>query len=131
MRNLNCLKSVCKEAEPLPHGLSPAIKWQDKVPDTIVLARADMTSIHTIICSAQLRWAGHIVHMSDERLPKKCVCVCVCVCVCACVRACVCACVRVCKKYVCVNVCVRACTYICMYVCMHASMNIYIYIIYI
>jgi len=48
------------------------IKWQDKVLelDTLVLARAGVTSIHTIICSARLRWAGHVAHRSDEHLKK-------------------------------------------------------------
>ncbi|KAK7111076.1 hypothetical protein V1264_014854 [Littorina saxatilis] len=35
------------------------IKWQDKVPDTEVLARADLPSITTILMQSQLRWAGH------------------------------------------------------------------------
>ena len=32
-----------------------AIKWQDKIPDTEVLARANMPSIHTILMQTQLR----------------------------------------------------------------------------
>ena len=46
------------------------VRWQDKVPDTEVLHRADMTSIHTLISKNQLRWAGHVVRMDDNRLPK-------------------------------------------------------------
>jgi hypothetical protein len=48
-----------------------AIKWQDKVPDTEVLARADLPSIHTILMRYQLRWAGHLARMSDHRIPKR------------------------------------------------------------
>lgn len=47
------------------------IKWQDKIPDTTVLDRADMHSIDTILMQSQLRWAGHLVRMPDYRLPKK------------------------------------------------------------
>ena len=47
------------------------IKWQDRIPDTEVLTRADLPSIYTILMQSQLRWAGHVARMSDERLPKK------------------------------------------------------------
>ena len=46
------------------------IKWQDKIPDTEFLTCADLPSIYTILMQSQLRWAGHVVSMSDERLPK-------------------------------------------------------------
>ena len=47
------------------------IKWQDKVPDTEVLARAGLPSIHTSLMQSQLRWAGHVVRMPEHRLPKR------------------------------------------------------------
>ena len=47
------------------------IKWQDKIPDTEVLKRAGMQSIHTLLKLAQLWWTGHVTRMPDERLPKK------------------------------------------------------------
>ena len=47
------------------------IKWQDKIPDTEVLARAGLPSIHTLLKKSQLRWAGHVARMPDNRLPKK------------------------------------------------------------
>ena len=47
------------------------IKWQDRIPDTEVLKRAGMQSIHTLLKLAQLRWTGHVNRMPDERLPKK------------------------------------------------------------
>ena len=47
------------------------IKWQDRIPDTEVLKRARMQSVHTLLKLAQLRWTCHVTRMPDERLPKK------------------------------------------------------------
>ena len=47
------------------------ISWQDKVPDTEVLKRANLPSVHTLLQKTQARWAGHVVRMSDDRLPKQ------------------------------------------------------------
>jgi hypothetical protein len=47
------------------------IKWQDKIPDTEVLQRAEMTSVHAMLRRSQLRWAGHVCRMPDERIPKR------------------------------------------------------------
>ena len=47
------------------------IKWQDKIPDTEVLKKANVQSVYTILKLAQLRWTGHVTRMPDERLPKK------------------------------------------------------------
>ena len=47
------------------------IKWQDRFPDTEVLKRGGMQSVHTLLKLAQLRWTGHVARMPDERLPKK------------------------------------------------------------
>ena len=41
------------------------------VPDTEVLTRVGIPSIHTILQKAQVRWAGHVIWMSDDRLPKQ------------------------------------------------------------
>ena len=57
--HLKCLRKILK------------IRWQDKVPDTEVLHRADTTSIHTLISINQLHWSGHVVRMDDNRLPKR------------------------------------------------------------
>ena len=47
-----------------------SIKWQDMVPDTEVLTRAGIPSIHTLLQQAQVRWAGHVTRMPDDSLPK-------------------------------------------------------------
>ena len=47
------------------------IKWQDRIPDTEVLKRAGMQSVHTLLKLAQLRWTGHDTRMPEEHLPKK------------------------------------------------------------
>ena len=47
------------------------IRWQDKIPDTEVLKKANMQSVHTLWKLAHLRWTGHVTRMPDERLPKK------------------------------------------------------------
>ena len=47
------------------------IKWQDRIPDTEVLKRAGMQSVHTLLKLARLRWTGHVTRMPEERLPKK------------------------------------------------------------
>ena len=57
--NTSCLRKLLK------------IKWQDRIPDTEVLKRAGMQSVHTLLKLAQLRWTGHVTRMPDERLPKK------------------------------------------------------------
>ena len=41
------------------------------VPDTEVLTRAGIPSIHTLLQKAQARWAGHVPRMSADRLPKQ------------------------------------------------------------
>ena len=47
------------------------IKWQDKIPDTEVLSRTNLPSIHTLLQKVQVRWAGHVALMPDTRLPKQ------------------------------------------------------------
>ena len=39
------------------------IKWQDRIPDTEVLKRAGMQTIHTLLKLAQLRWTGQVTRM--------------------------------------------------------------------
>ena len=48
-----------------------SIKWQNMAPDTEVLTRSGIPSIHTLLQKAQVRWAGHVTRMPDDRLPKQ------------------------------------------------------------
>ena len=41
------------------------------VPDTEVLTRAGIPSIHTLLQKVQARWAGHVTRMPADRLPKQ------------------------------------------------------------
>ena len=63
MRAMGCLQPARQTTQHLP--------WQDKVPDTEVLQRAESESIHAILLHSQLRWAGHVGRMDDSRLPKR------------------------------------------------------------
>lgn len=47
------------------------IKWQDLVPNTEVLSRSGVPGIESFLFSHRLRWAGHVMRMDDNRLPKK------------------------------------------------------------
>ena len=55
----NCLRKLLK------------IKWQDRIPDTEVLKRAGMQSVHTLLKLAHVRWTGHVTRMHEECMPKK------------------------------------------------------------
>ena len=57
--HLSCLKKLLK------------IRWQDKIPDTEVVKKAKMQSVHTLLKLSKLRWTDHVTRMSDERLPKR------------------------------------------------------------
>ena len=41
------------------------------IPDTEVLKKAGVQSVHTLLKLAQLRWMSHVTRMPDERPPKK------------------------------------------------------------
>lgn len=47
------------------------IRWQDRVPNTEVLDRANARSVESLIVQAQLRWVGHVIRMEDCRMPKQ------------------------------------------------------------
>ena len=46
------------------------IKWQDRIPDVVVLRRAHTVSVEAPITVSQLRWPGHVCRMDSSRLPK-------------------------------------------------------------
>ena len=47
------------------------IRYEERVPDTEVLERAQSESIFAKLKKAQLRWAGHVTRMDDSRIPKR------------------------------------------------------------
>ena len=55
----------------MPEETPLKIRWQVKFPDTEVLRKAKMQSVHSLLKLAQLRWTGHITRMPDEWRPKK------------------------------------------------------------
>ncbi|VDM00281.1 unnamed protein product [Schistocephalus solidus] len=56
--HLSCLRRILK------------LRWQDRIPDTEVLERTGILSIHAMLRQVQLRWGGHLVRMDNERLPN-------------------------------------------------------------
>ena len=46
------------------------IRWFHKVPNYEVLSRCNISSLHSMIQSAQLRWTGHVTRMNNSRIPK-------------------------------------------------------------
>ena len=53
--HISCLRKLLK------------IRWQDKIPDTEVLKKAKMQSVHTLLKLAQLRWTGHVTRMAAAK----------------------------------------------------------------
>ena len=47
------------------------IKWQDRITNAEVLDRSQSTGIEALLIAAQLRWAGHVWRMRDERIRKQ------------------------------------------------------------
>ncbi len=47
------------------------ISWEDRISNTTVLRRAGLDGIEAYIMRSQLRWAGHVARMTDDRLPKQ------------------------------------------------------------
>ena len=47
------------------------INWESRTTNIDVLKKANMTSIETEIRRRQLKWAGHVARMDDNRIPKK------------------------------------------------------------
>ena len=44
--------------------------WLSKTPDTEILSMTECTSIKSLIMTNQMRSAGHIVRMKNQRFPK-------------------------------------------------------------
>ena len=47
-----------------------SIRWQEKIPNTVVLERAGLPSIFMLLSQRRLRWLGHVHRMADGRIPK-------------------------------------------------------------
>ncbi|GFS01412.1 hypothetical protein ElyMa_006423000 [Elysia marginata] len=47
------------------------VSWQDKVPDTEILQQSGIPSVFKLLQQTLLCWAGHVIRMSVERLPKR------------------------------------------------------------
>ena len=47
------------------------IRWQDMTPNTTVLERCEISGVEAFLIAAQLRWAGHVIRMDDQRIPKR------------------------------------------------------------
>ena len=47
-----------------------SISWKEKVPNSVVLERADIPSMYTLLRQRRLRWLGHARRMVDGRIPK-------------------------------------------------------------
>ena len=46
------------------------ISWEDKVPNTEVLSRANLPTMYTLLRQRRLRWLGHVRRMDNGRIPK-------------------------------------------------------------
>jgi len=51
------------------HCLRQITGKNGKIPNMEVLEHCMTTGIEAMLVQAQLRWSGHLVHMSDTRLP--------------------------------------------------------------
>ncbi|VDL90105.1 unnamed protein product [Schistocephalus solidus] len=56
--HLSCLREILK------------LRWQDRIPETGVLERTGILSIHAILMQVQMRWSSHLVRMDDERVTE-------------------------------------------------------------
>ncbi len=56
--HLRKLRSICN------------ITWKDKITNHEVLSRCQISGIEACLLKSQLRWTGHVIRMSDDRLPK-------------------------------------------------------------
>ena len=56
--HLRCLRKIC------------GISWKDRIPNTVVLERCEIEGIEALLIKGQLRWAGHLTRMEENRIPK-------------------------------------------------------------
>ena len=48
----------------------PGITWQDGVANKVVLEKAGIPSLYTLLKQRRMRWLGHVTWMKDGRIPK-------------------------------------------------------------
>ena len=46
------------------------IRWDDYIPNVEILRRAGLHSIEATLANSQLRWAGHVARMHENRIPR-------------------------------------------------------------
>ena len=46
------------------------ITWQDKVTNNVVLRKAGISSLLTLLNQRRMRWLGHVARMEDGRIPN-------------------------------------------------------------
>ena len=46
------------------------ITWQDKVTNKVVLEKARIPGLYTLLKQWRMRWLGHVTRMKDGRIPK-------------------------------------------------------------
>ena len=46
------------------------ITWQDRVTNKVVLEKAGIPSLYTLLKQRRMRWLGHVTRMKDDRIPK-------------------------------------------------------------
>ena len=46
------------------------ITWQDKVTNNVVLEKAGIPSLYTLLKQRRMRCLGHVTWMKDDRIPK-------------------------------------------------------------
>ena len=47
------------------------IKWQDRITNTEVLERANISGIEALLIKSRLRWTGYVMRMTNDRIPKQ------------------------------------------------------------
>ena len=56
--HLKCPRKIC------------GITWKDRIPNITVLECCEIEGIEALLIKGQLRWAGHLTRMEENRIPK-------------------------------------------------------------
>ena len=46
------------------------ITWQEKVTNKVVLEKAGIPSLYTLLKQRRMQWLGHVTRMKDGRIPR-------------------------------------------------------------